>query len=265
MQATLLVLIATSSTALSPPEQYQFKPVADGAVLSLSLGFGILSQAIISTGEIQPQQPLDPSILLPIDRGIALKPPTASAGVLSDVAIGVAIGWAAVDTALCGLVDRNDAPLTYGGLYAQTIAINLAVANMAKIGVRRPRPRAYYNFAQTGQPTIVTDDALSFYSLHTAMTAGVAATAAHFAFTRDPDGWGGWVMIGAGALVTSFVGWERVAARSHFPTDVIAGALIGAGIGVLVPVTHRIHPEQPIALGPAPIGDGGGLAVAGAF
>lgn len=269
LAAALIALPSVSSAEEAAPllPSYKFTPVEDGAVLSLSLGLGLLSEAIIKTGEIQPQRPISPDVLLAIDRPFATSAAATDGRFFSDAGIALAFGWAFTDSLLCFFVDRGDSAWTYAGIYGQAIAINLAVANLTKIAVRRPRPRSYYNFLQTGVVSTVTDDALSFYSLHTAFTAGVAATAAHFAFTRDPDGWMGWVFVGAGVLVTTFVGIQRVRDRAHFPTDVVAGAMIGAGIGVLVPAIHRTIPEKPIALSPLGFGEagGGGLAISGVF
>jgi membrane-associated phospholipid phosphatase len=255
---------ATSLLALAviTAQHYKFTPVEDGAVLSLSAGLGLLSQAIVSTGEIRPQEAVDAHLLLSIDRPFALNPtPESSGRLLSNLAIGAAIAGVAVDSALCFWLDRGDSAWTYAGLYAQTIAINIAVANVTKMAVRRPRPRAYA--MREGNTPAPTDDALSFYSLHTALTAGLTATAAHFAFTRWDEGAIPWIIVGTGVLVTTFVGWQRVRARAHFPTDVIAGAMIGAGIGVLVPATHRTVPEVPIALSLS--AGGSGLALSGVF
>jgi undecaprenyl-diphosphatase len=44
--------------------------------------------------------------------------------------------------------------------------------------------------------------------------------------------------------VTTFTSVERVRAGKHFPTDVIAGAFAGAGIGVIVPHLHRTEDVQ---------------------
>ncbi|MEO1337682.1 MAG: phosphatase PAP2 family protein, partial [Myxococcota bacterium] len=38
---------------------------------------------------------------------------------------------------------------------------------------------------------------------------------------------------------TGFVSTMRVVEGKHFPTDVIAGSIIGMGVGVLVPHFHR--------------------------
>lgn len=252
----LAVAVLTASSARA--QTYEFDPIVDGAVLSLSVGVGVVGELILGTGEILPQNPVSSARLLGIDRKYATTPAETTGSLLSNVSLSVAIAYAAVDVALSPFLDRQDTALTYGMLYAESVMINLAVADLTKLAVRRPRPRTYYAASQ-GIPITATDDSLSFYSAHTAVTAGVAATAAHFAFTRDPDGWSGWAVVGGGAILTTFVGWQRVRARSHFPTDVIAGGLVGAGIGVLVPALHRVAPKT-IALSPMPM-EGGGMGL----
>lgn len=256
----LALTVCTASAATA--QTYEIDPILDGAVLSLSLGIGAVGGLILSTGEILPQNPVSTAQLLGIDRHFATTPAESNGSLLSDLSLGVAVAYLAVDVALSPFLDRQDTALTYAVLYAESILINRAVADLTKLAVRRPRPRAYYAASQ-GVPITATDDSLSFYSGHTSVTAGIAATAAHFAFTRDPDGWSGWAVTGGGVLLTSFVAWQRVRARSHFPTDVIAGAMMGAGIGVLVPALHRVAPPT-IALSPMPLEGGGmGLAIGG--
>jgi undecaprenyl-diphosphatase len=67
--------------------------------------------------------------------------------------------------------------------------------------------------------------------------------------------------------LTSLVAVERVRGGAHFPTDVIAGALAGAGIGMLVVHLHRQDSEtrRPIWVGALPAEGGGGIMVGGRF
>lgn len=65
-------------------------------------------------------------------------------------------------------------------------------------------------------------------------------------------------------LSAAFVGYERVCSGEHFPTDVLAGALVGASIGVLVPHLHRHTPESPpVWVGLAPVRGGAALNLQG--
>jgi hypothetical protein len=66
--------------------------------------------------------------------------------------------------------------------------------------------------------------------------------------------------------MTSFVSYERVRSGEHFPTDVMAGALAGASIGVLVPHSHRSQDQPPaVWVGVAPVPNGGTLSLQGVF
>lgn len=246
------------------PLRYRIDPVRDGALLGAAGGFAILTEAIVSTGEIRPQAPGDPALLLAIDRPTALAAhPEASSKILSDLSVGLAIGYCVVDIVRAQVSGQPEGAFGYAALYLETAAINIAVADLVKIAVRRPRPRAYIAIRE-GRPLDATDLSLSFYSLHTALTAGFGATATHLAFSRDPDGAEGWIVMGATVALTSFVGVQRVRDRAHFPTDVVAGALAGAGIGILVPALHHVAPEQKLAV--SPVGpDGPGLSVFGQF
>ena len=51
------------------------------------------------------------------------------------------------------------------------------ICNLFKMAVRRPRPRAYIELRETGSVSPGTQEALSFYSLHTALAATLASTA----------------------------------------------------------------------------------------
>ena len=98
-----------------------------------------------------------------------------------------------------------------------------------------------------------------------ATTAAVAATASYLAFARAPGTPRPWITMGVGAAVTTVTCVGRVRSGEHFPTDVIAGAMAGFGIGILVPHSHRAEAptQRPIWIGAAPIDDGGIITVSG--
>jgi undecaprenyl-diphosphatase len=75
-----------------------------------------------------------------------------------------------------------------------------------------------------------------------------------------------WITLGVATALTAFVSYERVRAGQHFPTDVIAGSMPGAAIGVLVPHLHRNKQEPPpVWVGVSPAPGGGSLSVTGFF
>jgi membrane-associated phospholipid phosphatase len=55
-----------------------------------------------------------------------------------------------------------------------------------------------------------------------------------------------------------FTGWLRMKALAHFPSDVLAGYIIGGVFGIAVPELHRIKSKK-IQLGTFYNGQSGGL------
>jgi membrane-associated phospholipid phosphatase len=53
-------------------------------------------------------------------------------------------------------------------------------------------------------------------------------------------------------------GWLRMKALAHFPSDVLAGYLIGGGFGILIPQLHRMK-KKDLQLGTFYNGQSGGL------
>jgi membrane-associated phospholipid phosphatase len=261
---------------LPSPERVRFiaDPVSDGAVLSLALGTGALSEAILSTGEITPQLPEDRSVLLSIDRNAVDQKPIAAWGTVSNVGLLSAIGFAAADPVLSGFRDGSEAGIVDAFIYGETLAITWSITNLTKISFRRPRPSAYRDAQQlrdTGReaeiPDFFTDtnSALSFFSGHASITAAVSATATYLAFSRAPGTPRPWITLGAGGLLTALTCVGRVQSGEHFPTDVIAGAMAGIGIGILVPHVHRAEPatRRPVWIGAAPVPDGALVTASG--
>ena len=102
------------------------------------------------------------------------------------------------------------------------------------------------------------------------MTGAIGATATYLAFTRSTGTLRPWLTLGLATGVTSFVSVQRVRAGKHFPTDVIAGAFAGAGVGVIVPHLHRTEETQQrrVWVGFAPEAEGaegGSLTLSGVF
>ena len=97
-----------------------------------------------------------------------------------------------------------------------SVALAALAATLLKHGIYRPRPfmQGLGTAWQAHAPTS------SFPSAHTAVAMAMAAAAA-----CAPMRWR-WRALLLAAVVT--VGWSRVALGMHFPTDVLAGAGLGA-------------------------------------
>lgn len=127
-------------------------------------------------------------------------------------------------------------------LYLETVALTSNLYTYSPLGptfVDRYRPLAFYEEVpleerQSGNMRN------SFYSGHVATTAMGGFFLAKVLHDYHPE-WGSrrWLLFGAASLPTATVAWLRVRALKHFPSDVLAGGLIGAGMGILIPELHR--------------------------
>jgi undecaprenyl-diphosphatase len=260
---------------------FDIDPVADSAMIAVSLGFYGTLEAINSTGEIRPQQiapNFDTNHLVAIDRGAVTQTPDPSARSRSTIGLGIAAAYAVIDPILSGVRERNvQTGLADFFMYAESVSFTLAMTSIVKMAVRRPRPIAYIdaNAHKNDDPPYSnssTDSALSFFSGHAALTATISSTATYLAFVRSPHTARPWITLVAGVGLTTFVSIERVRAGQHFPTDVIAGAIAGAGIGLVVPHLHRTDEikQRRIWVGFSPLRSfeserGGLLNVSGVF
>jgi membrane-associated phospholipid phosphatase len=258
---------------------FSVDPVADGVLIAAGGGTAGILELILSTGELVPQRPGPTNNLLSFDRDAVTQTVDPNAALFSNIGLTTAIAFAGVDTLFSGIRDGWAASLVDGMMYAESISLTLTLTDFTKLAVRRPRPLAYTEQAALDKmcptptlpnqcPTISsTDTQLSFFSGHAAMTAAIGATATYVAFVRAPHSPRPWITMAAGILLTGFVSVERVRAGAHFPTDVIAGSLFGAAVGVLVPHLHRRKEESVgvwIGLAPAP-GGGGTASLQGVF
>jgi undecaprenyl-diphosphatase len=233
-----IALGQTAATSTQPlaRQEITIDPTADGAILGASLAFGVLLELLVRTGELRPQEPTDPENLLSIDRPRALSDKYQDND-FSDIGLALMGAYAITDVVLAGALDRDEW-YDYMVMYGQGAAITLALTNLAKLAVRRPRPIAYQQVRQGIHPSD-TNTALSFFSGHASLAGCLAATAAHLVWLRDDSTLLEKILVtAAGAALVVGVGAFRVLEGDHFPTDVIAGALVGVGVGVLVPQVH---------------------------
>jgi len=132
---------------------------------------------------------------------------------------------------------RNDiGPISL--IWLETLTINAGITNLTKSLISRKRPYLYGNKANMNDKK-KKDNQRSFFSGHTS-----AAAASWFMFAkiyqdynpqdkRIPYIWS------ISAVVPAITAYLRIKAGKHFYTDVIAGYLIGAAVGLTVPELHK--------------------------
>lgn len=275
LAALLVVFVPRAARGADPPREadqhFTINPVSDIVLTGSGAGLAVLLSEILSTGEIRPS-PLasgSQNDLLSVDRVAVTQSIDPNADTYSNIGLYAAVGFAVLDPILSGFRDGSDAGIVDAVMYAESLSLTEALTDITKIAVRRPRPIDYIECARsTAGACANTDLQLSFFSGHAATLASITATASYLAFTRAPHSPRPWLTLGLGTLLTGFVSYERVRAGAHFPTDVLAGAMAGASIGVLVPHLHRHDADAAtvwIGASPAPNGGGGVLTMQGTF
>lgn len=184
----------------------------------------------------------------------------------------------ALAAAMLATGNGSDGAGLRGGVIAlESLAVAGTVIQTIKYLAARKRPFVRYGHANDGSSDSEgatydgnnPDSHLSFPSGHTGATAALAFSAAMLATLQEskaaPYLWAG------AAVATASVATLRMMAEKHYFTDVLGGALIGAGSGVLVPWLHKRgnllggNGGASAQLQVSPVQGGAAFALAGQF
>jgi membrane-associated phospholipid phosphatase len=120
-------------------------------------------------------------------------------------------------------------------IIAQSSFLAADLCQIAKIAAGRERP--FVHALPPGEKRLTdnpSDNNVSFFSSHTAWTFALAASSGTVASLRGyrlaPLVWA------VGTPIAAVTGYLRIAADKHYFTDVAVGALVGAAVGVTVPL-----------------------------
>jgi membrane-associated phospholipid phosphatase len=120
---------------------------------------------------------------------------------------------------LCGIgLLKHDSLLLRKSFYiGSSVAVTVILTTIAKYTINRPRPFVTYPFIekQTG------GGSPSFPSGHTSETFALATS---LSLT-----WPKWYVIAPSFIWAGAVGYSRMDLGVHYPSDVLAGAVLGAG------------------------------------
>jgi hypothetical protein len=129
-------------------------------------------------------------------------------------------------------------------LYAETMSISSNIYEWSFLGPtfqNKFRPIVYYTQLNYDQKNAGVNRN-SFYSGHTAAAAAATFFIAKVYSDYNPElGDNKYFLYGAAAIPPLIVGYFRVRALQHFPSDVAVGLGVGALVGILVPEFHHIQ------------------------
>ena len=240
----LVAILSLQALHVELHAQSPYRLGATGEILLLSGGGVATVAGVVAQRSLQGFTPEEIASLSrgdvnPFDRGATWQY-SQGAGTASDYLV-----YGLIAAPVAALVDDQVGAdwHTYLVMYAEAMLLTGATVQLVKPLVGRTRPYAYNDLvpleAKTGP-----DTRMSFYSSHTAF----AFTSAVFLGTTYADyfphsTWRPWVWAIALTTATA-VGVLRYAAGEHFPSDILLGAAMGAGVGYAVPALHRCSTED---------------------
>ena len=143
---------------------------------------------------------------------------------------------------LAGKESRSDFS-AIATLYGEVFLINTGITALTKNTFRRTRPFVYNPNAPLNKKLTKTARS-SFVSGHTSITAANCFFVAKVFSDYYPESnWRPAVWTSA-ALIPAITGYLRIRAGKHYPTDTIAGYILGATIGYLIPHLHKKKMEK---------------------
>jgi membrane-associated phospholipid phosphatase len=86
---------------------------------------------------------------------------------------------------------------------------------------------------------LIPDSKHSFFSGHTSYTFSFAVFLSTTFANYNPDSSLKPYVWSTSLLLAATTGYLRLAAGMHYPTDIIAGAIVGSAIGYLIPLLHE--------------------------
>ncbi|MFO0746518.1 MAG: phosphatase PAP2 family protein [Myxococcota bacterium] len=230
----LVALVALP--ALAPPARAE-SPYRTRAAIDLpvtGLGLVLTLPAFL---EVRPPACLpdcDPADVNAFDRPI-IGNYSAPARTAADVTV---VAMVVLPLLLDAIDSGGDGWLDDSAVYAETLAVMAGLTQLTKAAVDRAAPFVYDPNVPDDVRRNDRDGPRSFFSGHTSMAfAAAAATTVTFWQRHPKSGWR-WVVLGVSAAVATSVGLFKIEAGYHWWSDVIAGAVAGTSVGILVPVLH---------------------------
>lgn len=129
-------------------------------------------------------------------------------------------------------------------LYGESQALTSTFYVLTTTTVDRIRPLAYNPEVDMSMKQ-ATGTKISFYSGHVSSTAAASFFMAKVYSDYHPElGNKKYWLFAAAIIPPAFVGFYRIKAMKHFPTDVITGMVTGAAVGILTPHFHKLRKKN---------------------
>lgn len=251
----------------TPPAVYKINVVSTGLIGLAATAANMIAipnllhnKKELTLAEVQAA---NPDVIKFIDRWALKLDPTKRDHFygLSDKFLTVTLAGSAA-TFLLSKSTRKDW-LRLGLMFYQTQFLTFAFYDFSPFGPlfqNRLRPIVYYDYFPV-ESRKGGNQRNSFYSGHVANATAATFFAVKVYCDYHPEiGGKKFLLYGLASVPPLFVGWLRIKALAHFPSDALAGFLIGGAFGILVPEMHRMK-KNKVQLATFYNGQSGGLSL----
>ena len=134
---------------------------------------------------------------------------------------------------------------TIAAMYAETMLYAYSLPSICKGTVLRYRPGLYNaELSMDAKLDFGKEAKWSFFSGHTTAAFASAFFLAKVYSDYHPKSKANKFIYGGAIITASTIGFLRYRAGKHFPTDILAGAAVGAIIGYGIPALHKIKNKK---------------------
>lgn len=248
-KAIIFLQIMLMGQICSSQSPYKLDLKREIAIYSLgagAFGFGQITNSNITPLTNLEINALDRNIIHPFDRS-AVNHRDAWAADISNYGV---LGLMASPMLLFSSTSVQKDWVTIACMYGQVMGLGATLPNFTKNTVQRIRPFVY-NAENNMNDKMELDAQRSYFSGHTcvAFSSAVFISSVYSAYYPQskwkPVVWGGTL------LAASTIGYMRYQSGNHFPTDILVGAAVGAGIGYFVTFLHKTNSTTKLSFLPS--------------
>ena len=238
---SILVILCTTSSLFSQ-SPYKLSWDTDGYIAGAGMITGLTALAIdqsVHPLTLQEVSQLSRESVNRFDRSATYRYST-SASNASDVLYTIALtAPAALLTDQSIRKDWQTLALMYLEMYGWVGS----ATELTKASAKRIRPFVYNPNVPFNNKSS-SDSRKSFFSGHSSVAFSSAVFISTVYSDYNPNSpWKSYIWTGS-LLTASVVGLLRYEAGAHFPTDILAGAVVGSAIGYVIPWLHRVEREK---------------------
>jgi membrane-associated phospholipid phosphatase len=254
------LLILSSYTTIRGQSPYHSSWAEDGWIAgaggAIALSAWVINSSVTPLSEQEVMQ-LSRSDVNAFDRPATYNY-SESVGHVSDILVGLNV--ASVMLLMLDQDIRDDWQVL-GLMTAETAMFVTFVPMGVKGLVQRIRPYAYNPEVPLEEKT-TRDVKRSFFSGHTTTAFAFSVFISTVYSDYFPHSkWKPYIWTGS-LLMASSIGFLRYESGKHFPTDILVGALVGTGIGYLIPRLHR-QANHPFSI--LPVSESGNRGILFSF